>query len=791
MEALWQDLRFGIRMLLKNPGFTSIAMIALALGVGANTAIFSVVYGVLLKPLPYQDADRIVVGHLSMPDYQDVKDANQSFDGMAVWATNQYSMPVGGESQLTPGATVSPEFFWMLGKPLMGRTFTAEDDREPLIVLSYDLWQRRFGGDPNVLGNNVDLGGRSHTIVGVMPAEFQFPSSEYKLWVTVGSAMSQAPEQAQNRQLRIFRALARLKPGVTPAQARAEMDAISKRLEQDHPNTNAGVQIRLIPLYESIVGDVRPALLVLLGTVGFVLLIACANVANLMLARTTTREREIAIRSALGAGRWRLARQLLTESVVLSIAGGALGLLAAVWGIDILIALNPNDIPRINSVGINLPVLLFTMGVALLTGVIFGLAPALQATRFNLSDALKEGGRGVSGSAWGRRVRSALVVSEIALSLVVLIGAGLLIRSFARLLNSNPGFVADNLMTMNLELFRYKGAQKRATALRDTLARIRQIPGVVAAGGGSGLPPLTAQRGTRFAVEGLDLTQPGANGAYFLAVTPEYFQALGTPLIEGRSFNERDIDGAPKVVVINQSMARNLFADDGPIGNRLKLSNPEQSDDWRAIVGVVADIKYQGLDDSVEQEIYTPFSQTPFLWSYVMIRTSSEPSALIGAVRGAVSSADSSIQAVNVLTMRQLVSQSVASPRFNTILVSAFALLALVLAAVGLYGVMSYTVTQQTREIGIRMALGARPGDVFKQVLGRSLVLALIGVGAGLVGAFVVTRVMSSLLFGVSTTDPLTFVVISILLTGVALGASFVPARRATRVDPMIALRYE
>jgi putative ABC transport system permease protein len=510
-----------------------------------------------------------------------------------------------------------------------------------------------------------------------------------------------------------------------------------------------------------------------------------------MLARTTTREREIAIRAALGAGRWRLARQLLTESVVLSITGGALGLLTAVWGIDILIALNPNDIPRINSVGINLPVLLFTMGVALSTGVIFGLAPALQATRFNLSDALKEGGRGVSGSAWGRRVRGALVVSEIALSLVVLIGAGLLIRSFGRLLNSNPGFVADNLMTLNLELFRYKGAQKRATLLRETLARIEQIPGVVAAGGGSGLPPATAQRGTRFAVEGLDLTQPDANGAYFLAVTPNYFQALGTPLIEGRSFDERDIDGAPKVVIINQSMARNLFPGDGPIGKHLKLSNPEQSDDWRSIVGVVADIKYQGLDDSAQQEIYTPFSQTPFLWSYAMIRTSSEPSTLVGAVRSAVSSADPSIQAVNVQTMRQLISQSVASPRFNTILVSAFAVLALVLAAVGLYGVMSYTVTQQTREIGIRMALGARPGDVFKRVLGKALLLALIGVGAGLVGAFVVTRVMSSLLFGVSTTDPLTFIVISVLLTGVALGASFVPARRATRVDPMIALRYE
>ena len=785
-----QDLRFAIRMLLKNPGFTSIAVIALALGVGANTAIFSVVYSVLLKPLPYQNADRLLVGRLSLPDYRDIKEANRSFDEMAVWASNQYSMPVASDSQSSLGATVSSEFFSMLGRPSIGRTFTPEDDREPLVVLSYDLWQRRFGGDPSVLGTTVDLSGRSHTIIGVMPAEFQYPSSEYKLWVTLGSAMSQAPEQAENRQLRIFSALAKLRANVTPAEARAEIDAISRRIEQDHLDTNAGVQIRFTPLFESIVRDVRPALLILLGTVGFVLLIACANVANLMLARTTTREREIAIRAALGAGRIRLARQLLTESVVLSVAGGALGLLAAVWGIDILVALNPKDIPRINSVGINLPVLLFTMGVAVSTGIVFGLAPALQATRFNLNDALKEGSRGVSGSVWGRRVRGALVVSEIALSLVVLIGAGLLIRSFGRLLNSNPGFVADNLVTMNLELFRYKGAQKRASVLRDTLARIEQIPGIVAAGGGSGLPPVTAQRGTRFAVEGLDL-QPGENGAYFLAVSPNYFQALGTPLVEGRVFDERDVDGAPKVVIVNQSMARNLFHDGSAIGRHLKLNNPEQSGEWRTIVGVIADVKYQGLDDSALREVYTPFSQTPFLWSYVMVRTSSEPSSMANGIRSAVSSGEPGLQAVNVQTMRQLVTQSVASPRFNTILLSSFAVIALLLATVGLYGVMSYTVSQQTREIGIRMALGARPRDVFRNVLGNALLLALFGVTAGLLSAFAVTRLMSGLLFGVSATDPLTFILISLLLTGVALGASFVPAHRATKVDPMVALRYE
>ena len=792
MERLLQDLRYSFRVLLKTPSFTVVAVVALALGIGANTAIFSVVYGVLLKPLPYRDADRMLVAGISVPDYRDVKESNHVFDDMAIWATNQYSMTAGGESQQLLGAVVSPEFFAMLGDPALGRRFSPDEDREPLAILSYDLWQRQFGGDQNALGRSIDLGGRGHTIIGVMPPDFQFPSSQFKLWVTFGSALGQASEQAENRQLRIFRALVRLKPGVTASQAQADIDIIAKRIEQDHPDTNSGVEIRFTPLYERIVGDVRPALLVLLGAVGFVLLIACANVANLMLARTIARERELAIRSALGAGRWRVARQLLTESAVLSMTGGALGLLVAVWCIDVLISLDPGYVPRISSVSVSVPVLLFTFGVAVLTGIIFGVVPALQATRFNLSDALKEGGRTLGASAWGRRMRSSLVVAEIALSLVVLIGAGLLIKSFNRMLTSNPGFVSDNLLTLNLELFRFKEPPRRVAVLQQALARIEQVPGVVVAGGGSGLPPVTAQRGTRFAVEGLELTQPGAsNSAYFIAVTPGYFRALGTPLIQGRAFDERDNDHAPGVAVINQTLARNLFPDEEPVGKHLKLINPEQSAEWRTIVGVVGDIKYQGLDDPGQQTIYTPFQQTPFPWSYVMVRTSSDPSASIASLRSAVGTVDPNITAVNIQTMRQLVSQSVASPRFNATLISAFAALALVLAAVGLYGVISYLVTQHTREIGIRMALGARPGQVFRSVLGRALVLALIGVAVGLAGAFAVTRVLSTMLFGVSPTDPLTFVTISALLTGVALAASFVPARRATRVDPMVALRYE
>jgi putative ABC transport system permease protein len=724
--------------------------------------------------------------NVSVPDYRDIQASNQSFDEMALWASNLYNLSDGGEAEQILGATVSPSFFPMLDSAMIGRVFNDEEATQPLAVISYDLWQRRYGGSSDVLGRAVRLTGQSYTIIGVMRPEFEFPSSQFKLWVPFGAAVNAAPQQMENRQLRIFRALCHIKPGVTVEQAQAEMRNIGERLQTDHPDTNAGIEIRATPIYERIVGDIRLSLLVLLGAVGLVLLIACANVANLLLARATTRAREVAIRTALGASRGRITRQFLTESVLLALAGAALGVLFAWWGIDALRALDPSGVPRLKTAGINVTVLLFTLAVSVLTGILFGLAPALQATKTNLTDALKEGGRSLVG---GRgRLRSALVAVEIALSLVVLVGAGLLVQSFTRLLKVERGFVTENLVTANLVMVQYKDGQRRAAVLNQVLERIRQIPGVEFAGGGSALPPITAQRGTRFEIEGRTL-EPGDSGAYFIAASPDYFRAMGTPLLSGRFFDERDTEKSQKVVLINQSLARRLFPDEDPVGKHLKLVNPEQSNEWRTIAGVIGDVRYSGLDDPGEAAIYTPFDQTPFLWSYLMVRTADANVA--ASLRAAVASIDSSLELAAITPMRQLVSESVAQPEFNMWLLSAFAILALILASVGIYGVMSYWVEQQTREIGIRCALGAQSGNVLAMILGHAMIMVAAGIGIGLAAAFALTQMMQSLLFEVSATDPTTFALIPLLLVLVALGACFVPARRATRVDPMVALRYE
>jgi len=791
MGSLLQDLRYGARTLFKNPGFTLIAVITLSLGIGANTAVFSVVYGVLLKPLPYKNAERIVVAGVSPPDFRDLKESAQVFDRMAIWASNLYNVTINGETTQVRGAIVSPEFLPMLSQPALGRFWRPEEDTQHLAVISHDYWQSGFGGAADVIGRTISLYNKPHTIVGVAPPDFQYPSREFKIWNTMGAAMAEAKGQMENRQFRIFRAVGYLKPGVSAAQMQAEMDVVSERLQRQYPDTNSGVRINFRPLYDIIVGDAQRALWVLLATVGLVLLIACANVANLTLSRMAAREREIAIRTALGAGRWRVTRQLMTESLLLAFVGGLFGLLLATWGLDALVAFNPGNIPRLSGVRINATALSFTLAASVVTGLIFGLVPAWQASRGNLNQTLREGGRGSAGNVKSARLRSALVVAEVALSLVALIGAGLLIKSFNRLLSVEAGFVAENLLTANLTLVEFKDPQRRADLTREVIARVSQIPGVQAVGGGTALPPITAQRVTRYAALGAPNDGGGLRAAYFIAASPDYFRALGAPLVEGRDFTNRDDDEAAKVLIINRNLARDLFPNESAIGKRLQLVNSELSNEWREIVGVVGDVRYSGLGDPGVNSIYTPFAQTPFMWSNLMIRTSVPPQTLIQSVRGAIASVNSSPQPANFLTMEQLVSDSVARPRFNTILLAAFAALALALAAVGIYGVIAYSVSRRAHEIGVRMALGARKGDVIRLILKQGMTPAITGAALGLVGAWAATRLMSGLLFEVSATDPATFAVITLTLMTVALLACYIPARRATKVDPMVALRCE
>jgi putative ABC transport system permease protein len=789
MGSLLQDLRYGARTLLKNPGFTVIAVITLSLGIGANTAVFSVVYGVLLKPLPYKDAERIAVARVSQPDFRDLKESTQVFDRMAIWASNLYNLTINGETTQVLGAVVSPEFLPMLAQPALGRFWLPEEDTQQLVVISHDYWQISFGGAADVIGKTISLYNKPYTIVGVTPPEFQYPSREYKIWNTMGAAMAETPEQMENRQFRIFRAVAHLKPGVSAAQMQAEMDVISERLQRQYPDTNSGVLINFTPLYDIIVGDAQRALWVLLATVGLVLLIACANVANLTLTRMSAREREIAIRAALGASRWRVTRQLLTESLLLAGGGGLCGLLLAAWGLDALVAFNPADIPRLSDVRINATALLFTFVASVVTGLIFGLVPAWQASRGNLNQTT--GGRGSAGNVKSARLRSALIVAEVALSLVALIGAGLLIKSFNRLLSVDAGFTADNLLTATLPLGEIKDPQLRANLTRDVIARVSQIPGVQAAGGGTALPPVNAQRVTRFTTQGAPNDGRGLQDAWFVAASPDYFRALGAPIVEGRAFTDRDDSAAAKVVIISRGLARYRFPNESAVGKRLQLVNSGLSNEWREIVGVVADVRHNGLGNLDVNTIYTPFAQTPFTWSYLMIRASVPPETLIQSVRGAVATVNSSLQPVSFLTMERLLSDSVSRPRFNTVLLTAFAALALALATVGIYGVIAYSVSRRAQEIGVRMALGAQKGDVILLVLRQGMTPAIVGAALGLVGAWAATRLMSGMLFEVSATDPATFAVITLTLMAVALLACYIPARRATKVDPMAALRCE
>jgi putative ABC transport system permease protein len=790
LDTTRQDLRQALRALGASPATTAVAVLTLALGIGANVALFSVVNAVLLRPLPYPEADRLmVVGGLSLPDFDDLTQRSGSFEDTAVWGSNRYDVRFGAEAEPVLGAVVSARFFPILGEPLLGRTFRPEEDREPLAVVSHRLWQRRYGGRPDVIGQTIELVDRPYTIVGVMPPEFEYPGRSFDVWSTLGSALARTPDQLTTRSLRIFRVVLRRRAGVTVAGAQAEAKAISASLAKEHPETNAGFQMQLTPLRERLLGEVRPALLALLGAVGFVLLIACANVAHLSLARATARSREMAVRRALGASNGRLALQLMAESLTLALLGAAAGVLLAVWSVDLLRRLEPAGLPRLAMVRVDGAALLFALVVSMGTGVLFGLAPALSSARADLVGALRDGSRGTAAA--GRSFRQVLVVLELALSLVVLAGAGLLARSFQRLTTVDPGFASQNLVTLAVGLWRYDDPDRRTAVLDAVLDRLRALPGVEAVGSGTGLPPETAQRGTGFDVRERPVAEPGSQRAYFLAVTPDYFRALGTTVAEGREFEARDGKGAAPVVIINRTLARNLFGPETALGKHVRLLNPDQSPDWREVVGVVADVRYSGLDDPSEAAIYTPFAQTPFLFSFPMVRTRGEVRLTSEAIRRVLAEVDPRLATTRVQPMRDLVAGSVARPRFNMLLLSAFALLALVLAAVGTYGVIAYGVAQRTREIGVRLALGARPGQVVSSVVRQGLRLTAAGVAVGLVGAWGATRVLAGLLFGVTPTDPATLLAGALLLSAVAVLASYLPARKAARIDPVVALRVD
>ena len=807
MEILWQDVRFGVRMLVKSPTFTIVAVLALALGIGANSAIFSVVNTILLRPLPYPDPDSLVMvwedrtkaGYPrdtpSPANFISWKEQSQTLLGMSAYTNLSVSLTGVGEPERIEGQRVSASLFPLLGvEPLMGRAFLPEEDQpggNRVAIMSHGLWQRRFGSDPNIVGKALMLNGESRTIVGVMPANFEFPARENDIWVPIAFP----PDEAARRGAHFLRVIARTKPGVSVEQAQAEMNTIAAGLQQQFPQTNTAVGAALIPLHEQLVGDIRPALLILLGAVGFVLLIACVNVANLLLARASARQKEIAVRIALGAGRLRLVRQFLTESILLSALGGAFGLLLAVWSIKLLTAFIPANISQAKSVSIDAGVLLFTVGISLLTGLIFGLAPALQASRFNLNDTLKEGGRDATSGGRGGRVRNLLVVTEIALALVLLIGAGLLINSFWQLRNVDPGFQTDNLLTMKVVLppLKYPDTARRAAFYDELTQRVQALPGVRAASVTTNLPLTNRGNGMGFTVEGRPELAPGqSNSAVVRVVSPNYFQTMGIKLLGGREFTDQDTADAPVVLVVGETMAKRFWPGEDPVGKRIKFGSFNSTADWLSIAGVVKDVKHFELNTNDREQIYLSYRQAGFFEPRdLAVRTEVDPLSLAASVRNAVWGIDKDQPVSNIRTMEEIVSESVARQRFNTLLLGIFAVVALVLASIGIYGVMSYSVTQRTHEIGIRMALGAQALDELKLTVGQGLKLVLLGLFIGLAAAFGLTRVMSSLLFGVSPTDPITFIVIPLVLFAAAMLASYIPARRAARVDPLIALRNE
>jgi putative ABC transport system permease protein len=818
MQSLWQDLRYGARMLMKKPGFTLIAVITLALGIGANTAIFSVVNAVLLRPLPYAEPERLVAlwesntqrpesrSAISYPNFFDWRAQSQSFERMASYYTNNMALTGVATPVNLSSAVVAPDLFATLGvKPLLGRWFVGEEEKpgNRAAIINHGLWQRQFGADPDIVGRAVTLDGKSFNVVGVMPAGFQFPieADPVEVWVTSSidgeKPDPKEPPQNEGRGWHMLGAVGRLKPGVKLEQAQAEMNVIGANLEKQYPDSNTRHGVKLIPYHDDLVRDYSEGLWLILGAVGCVLLIACANVANLLLARATARYKEVAVRAALGANRWRVIRQLLTESLLLSLGGGLLGLLSAWWGTEALVRLIPEDVPRLAEINIDRWVFGFTLLISVVTGVLFGLAPALQASKIELTEAMKEGSRGAGAAAGRGRLRSALVVAEIAIALVVLIGAGLLLQTFRMLQQTPLGFDTRNILTARIELpaARYPKPEQAASYYQALLERVKALPGVEAVSAVVPLPLSGSGFSISFDIEGRNIPERDQPGSHFRAISHDYFNAMKIPLLAGRAFTERDNTQSPGVVIINETFAKRHFPNENPIGKHVKpdISLVGQGEPvWREIVGVVNDVKHRrSLSRDYDPEYYVPHAQMPIGGMNLVVRATNDPRSLARSIQQEVRSLDRDIPVYQIKTLDQYLGVAVAQPKFNALLLSLFAGLALLLTAIGLYGVMAYAVIQRAQEIGIRIALGARAGDVLKMVLRHGLKLTTLGLSIGLVAAYALTRYMQSLLFGVRATDPLTFAAIALLLTAVALAACWIPARRATKVDPIVALRRE
>jgi predicted permease len=811
MENLIKDIRYGVRGLLKHPGFTAIVVITLALGIGASTAIFSVVNSVVLRPLPYRTADRIVAiqeldpdgkrGQSTSANFYDWRQQNTVFEHLSAFKITTTNLALPDHAERIDLAQTNADFFDVFGiTPQYGRLFIPQDEQaghEPVVVVSHALWQRRFGSDPSLVGKSITLDGKNYNVIGIAPPGFQYPDKT-ELWLPPLRLVPELyPDQdvTQTRRMGYLFVVALLKPGVSLQQAAGEMETITARLRQQYPDTNNRRFNRVVSLHEHLVGDTNKLLWLLLGAVTFVLLIGCANVANLLLASGASRQKEMAIRTALGASRWRVIRQLFTESAILALAGGVVGLLIAFWGLAAITKLLPTDFPRLNEIQIDWRVLGFTFAASMLTGILFGLVPALQVSRPDVQEAIRETGRGAAGSRRQSRFRQVLIIVEVALSVVLLAGAGLLFRSFLRLQSVDAGFVSQQVLTARLTPSgtSYVNDADYARFYNGVIEKVSAIPGVQDAGLINTLPLFKGPT-SAFRVEGRPVTTPDKwPSVNYRVVSPNYFRAMGIPVLQGRAYTDRDNENAPLVMMVNQQLVREVFPDENPVGKRITFggTNTDGQPRWFEIVGVVANVRSLELREEPTAELY--FSAQQDLWPAMslVVRSSVEPSSLSASVRQAVNEVDRSVPVADVKTMDHVVSESITQPRFNLFLLGLFSAVAMVLSAAGIYGVTAYTVTQRTHELGIRIALGAQVGDVLRMILGQGMAVIGIGLVAGLAAAFGLMRLLRSLLFGVGENDPLTFVAITAVLVLVALIACYIPARRATKVDPLVALRAE